>query len=86
VHLIVPAAEVHSEAIRIAAQVAEASPQTVARGLELTRRTPSLDLRQAGELALALRTETLASPDFHEGVRAFREKRPPRWPSLESTV
>jgi enoyl-CoA hydratase/carnithine racemase len=86
VHRVVPAGEVGAAAWEIAAQAAEASPQTVARGLELARRTSQLDLRQAGELALSLRAETLSSADFHEGVRAFREKRRPRWPSLGAFV
>ena len=31
-----------------------------------------------------VREELFQSPDFQEGLRAFKEKRAPKWPSIES--
>jgi len=40
------------------------------------------DWRTAGEIARRIRDEVFESDDFEEGVRAFREKRVPQWPSI----
>jgi enoyl-CoA hydratase/carnithine racemase len=61
-----------ARAAEIAQQLATSSGETIARGLR-TVANPGL--------AASLRAEQLVSPDFREGVAAFREKRPPRWNS-----
>jgi enoyl-CoA hydratase/carnithine racemase len=38
---------------------------------------------QASQLARRVRGEVFETPDFQEGLLAFKEKRPPKWPSLE---
>jgi len=37
---------------------------------------------KAGEMARMVREDVFGSDDFAEGIRAFLEKRPPKWPSL----
>ena len=49
--------------------------------LRLARASSSLEECLVREYRAAL--EVFASDDFAEGVRAFQEKRPPRWPSLD---
>jgi len=37
----------------------------------------------AALIARRVRQEVFEGADFQEGLRAFREKREPKWPSLE---
>jgi len=41
-----------------------------------------MDWEKSGRMARRMRDQVFAGADFQEGLRAFREKRPPRWPSL----
>lgn len=82
VHLVTPEAELRARSTRLAVQMAEASPVALENGLALVHGCRDANLEDALALALRLRTGTLRSADFHEGVTAWREKRPPRWPSI----
>jgi enoyl-CoA hydratase/carnithine racemase len=69
---------------------AEAVADRLAGGAQLairyTKRALNNWLRQAGPIfdqSLALEMLTFGQPDVREGVRALREKRPPRYPSAE---
>ncbi len=74
--------DVEETAADLAKSVAEFSPTAVRNGLRYVRESRGRDWESAGEIARRLRDKVLSSKDFEEGVRAFHEKRPPRWPSL----
>ena len=74
----------YARAAEVAAGVAAYSPTAIRSGLMFTHQSRGADLKTAGEIARRVRTEIFATRDFQEGVRAFREKRQPKWPSLES--
>ena len=80
---VVPPIELEDRAFAIAHAIAESSPEVIRRGLTLARETPGLSLKDAGRLALELRSENFEHPDFAEGIAALKEKRKPRWPSLQ---
>lgn len=55
------------------------SPSALQRTKEMLAALPELSLEQALLEAARLNVEARSTPDFQEGVRAFLEKRPPRW-------
>jgi methylglutaconyl-CoA hydratase len=79
VHEVTPPFELDDRATAIAQHVSELSPGALALGLEFVARSRGLSSDEGGRLALDMRAEAFASPDFHEGVAAFREKRKPQW-------
>ena len=72
----------NQRAAEVAAQIAAFSPTSIRSGLGFVRETRGLNWEQAGLAARRVRGQVFASPDFQEGIRAFREKRAPKWPSL----
>jgi enoyl-CoA hydratase/carnithine racemase len=82
VHEIAQAIEVDDRAAAIAQHVASLSPRTIRTGLQFVNETRDQDNAAAVTAAARYRAGAFASPEFAEGVRAFREKRAPRWPSL----
>jgi enoyl-CoA hydratase/carnithine racemase len=50
--------------------------------LSFVQEARNKDWETAGLIARRVREEVFQSGDFQEGVRAFREKRKPKWPSL----
>jgi enoyl-CoA hydratase/carnithine racemase len=79
---VVPAAEVPARGVELAAEIAANAPLSL-RGnkrviRELLAARGALDPAVEEEL-VALRDACFSSQDFYEGVRAFAEKRAPRW-------
>jgi len=77
--VLVPADEVRSAAISLAREIAENSPL----GVAATRATMRLGLvdriRAATERELREQTALRTTSDFREGVRAYAERRPPKF-------
>ncbi|MBZ5619651.1 MAG: enoyl-CoA hydratase/isomerase family protein [Acidobacteriia bacterium] len=61
-----------------AVSLAAFSPTAIRSGLRFVQETRGLDWQTAGGIARRFRNEVFQSGDFQEGIRAFREKRPPR--------
>jgi enoyl-CoA hydratase/carnithine racemase len=76
------AADPVARAREIGRLVADFSPSAVQSGLAFVQQVKGLDPKHAGEIAQRYRNQVFAGADFKEGIRAFREKRPARWPSL----
>ena len=78
--------EVHEDAIPRAMDLADRlsknSPTAVHSGLDFVQEVRSKDWETAGLIARRIRDELFQSADFQEGLRAFREKRSPKWPSI----
>ncbi len=81
IHEVTPASLLAERAANLALVLASSSREALRLGLEFVHRTRGLSLAEAAPIASAFRARAFVSPDFTEGVRAFREKRPPRWPS-----
>jgi enoyl-CoA hydratase/carnithine racemase len=73
---------VHEVALELAREIAANAPLSLSGNKRVIRAVLSaqsaLDPKTEREL-LALREACFSSEDFREGVRAFAEKRPPRW-------
>jgi enoyl-CoA hydratase/carnithine racemase len=76
----VPAGSARDEALGLAAAVAANSPVGVRQAKRAMRLGLTLDLDAALEVEDAAWQATAFSPDRAEGVRAFAERRAPRWP------
>lgn len=71
-----------ARAMEIAGIVAGNSPTAIRSGLDFVQEVRGQDWEKAGIIARRVRDELFKSADFYEGVRAFREKRQPKWPSV----
>jgi len=82
VHHVVAADDLLTCAQQIAEGLSSASPTAMAAGMAFVRDARGLPWDQNGELARERRGGVFRSADFEEGIKAFQEKRPPKWPSL----
>jgi enoyl-CoA hydratase/carnithine racemase len=81
VNEVVSAGELERAALQLAAEIAENAPISMKgnkRVIETLARNPALSDEQEAEL-VELRRSCFRSEDFREGIRAFAEKRKPRW-------
>jgi len=76
VHEIVPPEEIDTRVRAIALEIAGHAPITIRVTKEALRRIRDHGGVPDGDDLIA---QTYTSADFHEGARAFIEKRPPRW-------
>ena len=58
------------------------SPTAVRCGMAFVQQVRGLGWEAAGAVAREVRNQVFAGEDFQEGIRAFREKRSPQWPSI----
>ena len=77
---VVPAADLAAEAGAIAARLAAQSPGALARTKRALQAGATSTFEEALELEATLQGEAGAQPDHAEGIAAFIEKRPPRFP------
>jgi enoyl-CoA hydratase/carnithine racemase len=72
----------NQRAMEIAEGLASSSPTAIHSGLDFVQEVRGKEWGSVSMIAGRIRDELFASADFQEGVRAFREKRQPKWPSL----
>jgi 2-(1,2-epoxy-1,2-dihydrophenyl)acetyl-CoA isomerase len=76
---VVPAAELESAARGFAGEIAASPADVVADAKRVLRRSLSSTLTQVLELEVEAQLRAFESPDFREGITAFREKRSPKF-------
>lgn len=75
----VPAAEVLPQALRLAGDIAEKSPLTVAIGKSAFYAQAEMSLSDAYDYAARVMVENMMARDAQEGIDAFLGKRSPKW-------
>lgn len=79
---VVPAGSARESALEMAAAIAKNSPVGLRNAKKAMRLGSDVDLRAGLEIEDTCWRATAFSPDRAEGVAAFNQKRPPRWPGL----
>jgi methylglutaconyl-CoA hydratase len=79
IHDAVPVAELDAAVDAIVEDLLRAAPGALAAAKRLLREVPALPSDDAFVFARDLSAERFASDEAAEGMRAFREKRPPAW-------
>jgi len=81
VNHVVPAAELMDRALGLAAGLAAGPRMAIAFTKAAVNAALDREVAMAMPLSVAHEARTFAQPDLAEGTAAFRERRPPRWPS-----
>lgn len=68
-----------TRALAVAAEIAAAAPLAVRCAKQALQHGVDIDFRAGYALDLAMHNMLVRTDDRHEGIRAFNEKRPPRW-------
>ena len=76
---VVPADELEAAVRGLAGQIAGGPPEVIADAKRTLRRSLAADLNEILELEAEAQLRAFSSPDFHEGVAAFLQKRAPRF-------
>ena len=79
VNRVVPAAALEATTRELAARIAGGPPHTLALAKSLLNRSATMDLAGSLELEAHAQAQAITSEDHAEGVRAFLEKRPPKF-------
>ena len=79
VHRVVPAEKLMEEALSLAKELAQGPTRAYALTKKLLLETYRLSLTEALALEAVLQGQAGQTQDHEEGVRAFRENRPPRF-------
>jgi len=77
------ASDCGQRAMQIADAISRSSPSAIRAGLDFVQEVRGKEWETAGLIARRVREERFETPDFQEGLRAFREKREAKWPSIE---
>jgi enoyl-CoA hydratase/carnithine racemase len=79
VNRVVPQAQLAETTLRMARQIASASPYTLGLGKRAFYEQLGLETARAYQLTEEIMVENARAPDAIEGMKAFLEHRPPRW-------
>lgn len=79
VNRVVPQAQLASTALTLARQIAAASPYTLGIGKRGFYEQLGVEIERAYQITEQIMVENARAPDAIEGMKAFLERRPPRW-------
>jgi enoyl-CoA hydratase/carnithine racemase len=79
VNRVVPRDRLAEATLHLARQIAAASPYTLGLGKKAFYDQVALDIERAYELTEKIMVENARAPDALEGMKAFLERREPRW-------
>lgn len=80
IDMVVPATRLREATYALAAEIALGSPAGMHGAKQLIRQSADIDTASAIDLSRALRDPLDDTPDFHEAMRAWHEKRSPDFP------